>query len=41
MDSQARDGKKLREEQVQKACAKAIRTGERKDLAEYLKIRRQ
>ncbi len=37
--SQDKDGKKRREEQVQKACAKAVRTGERKDLAEYLKMR--
>lgn len=36
-----KEGRERREKQVRKACEKAKRTGERKHLAEYLKMRRE
>lgn len=30
-----------REKQVREACEKAVRTGKRKDLADYLRMRRE
>lgn len=35
------DEKKRRHEQTQKACQRAIETGETKDLKKYMKMRRE
>lgn len=41
MSQSEKEGNVRREKQVRKACEKVVRTGERKDLAEYLKMRRE